>query len=162
MSETLATVAAGEAAATAAVAEVQADAAVEIAAIEADARVAVETLAQETAQTALAAGAQSEEEDILWLRAELTGLQERCATNAAGLSALEAGQVSLSAQMGELTAGLMRLSILSPPSEPEPEQIPTPEPEPPAAVPDGPRAESEAASDAAAVSAAPRPRRRWL
>jgi hypothetical protein len=141
-----------------------ADAAVAIAEIQADRDVAIAEIQAETTETAIEADAAANDEDVEWLRAELAGLHQRCATQEAALSSLETTLVALSAQVGEMASGLaILLASQMPPTLSEP---PTAEPEP---TPPEQALASEAAGSRASdaepetpASEAARRRMRWL
>jgi hypothetical protein len=149
---------------TTAAAEATASAAVEIAQIEADRAVAIETIAAETARIGIEASTAENEDDVAWLRAELASLRGQCEMNAAGLSSLEAAQVALSAQVGEMASGLTMLVASStplPPSETPPETPPQEAPQNALEGGEGGQRASQEAPDET-PPAARRQRRRWL
>lgn len=125
-------------------------AAVEIAQINADRDVAIATeettrqAAQTEAMVTVAeVEAETDDEDVQWLKAELASLRAQCETHAGSLSAQAEVIQAQGAQIAELTGLVAALtSQLNPPplSPAEPETPAVVDPE--SAVADGPRAEN--------------------
>lgn len=104
--------------------------AVRMAEIEAARSVDVAAIHAATDRAAIDAGAAADDEDMQWLKAELTALQARCEMNAVSLSSAEAVLATLSNQVAEMAGALLILSQQStPPLPSEPEPPATPEPE---------------------------------
>lgn len=149
---------------TAPAAVATADAAVEIAAIEADRDVTIATVNAETA-IAVTEAAATEDEDMVWLNGELSGLSARLATLEGALSNQEATITTLLAQVAEMGAMVTALSLIQPPhSVTLPATAPDPataDRTPPENALDGGEAGPPAKS-AAVKTAPPRIRRKWL
>lgn len=97
--------------------QVAATAAVEIAQINADRDVAI--AAEQTAQAAAHTGAivavaeveaETDDEEVIWLKAELASLRVQCETNAGALSALQQVTQAQGQQIAELTGLLSSLT----------------------------------------------------
>jgi hypothetical protein len=108
----------------AATVEAAADAAVQVAQIQADRDVAIAEVVAETDQAATAARveiaaveAEQEDEDVAWLRGELSGLRVRCETAEAGLSGVMQQQNEMQAQLTTLAAMMTAyVETLTPPA----------------------------------------------
>lgn len=140
--------------------ETVADASVEIAEVNAEASVAIAEV-QADASVAIAEVTATDDEDMQWLRAELTGLRALCETNAVSLSNAEAAIQQQSQQIADLTTSLEVLALIVNPPTPQPNSPETPET--PEEVLDG-NAAGDGPRDAPEEPARPvkKSRRRWL